>query len=318
MKKYLALIFLAGLALIASACGKDISSSAASCAFIIGDGHNGHDIRVHATYSPNLKLHYKDSENARFVPCGPRDYLINHGQYTNANGHKTGDQFTPTLAYNSTHVKMLVESDTYFTLNESKPALDQFWSLCLKYTCASNSDVSGNSNFSTDGWNSLLSENFGPAVEAAIGSAAASFGDNIWQDQTQSLKDQLGKAASLLFDNELRQATGFSNDIFCGSGNSGWDKAHKHYTCSNVRIVIRKVYAADPALTQQAAVVTKTQQAADINAKRLDAAKKLYGDQAPYWLGILDAINACNQKGITCVINLGGSPASPSIPVATH
>ena len=93
------------------------------------------------------------------------------------------------------------------------------------------------------------------------------------------------------------------------------------FTCGQVRFVIDSIENADPdqqkmqdqaakdklAAQQQA---EKAQRQLDANKKTYEAAKAKYGDNAGYWLGLQDAIEACKAAGQSCTIVIGsdGSP----------
>jgi hypothetical protein len=302
----------------AGSCGDNGGNTSASCSFVVGDGDGDHDARVHHVYLPNDNIHYDESsEIVRYVPCNARNFIINDGTIRNANNQVVGDRDTPTVAYTTTNVKMKIMSTTAWTLNQSTNAMINFWTFCFKYTCASSKDTAGTANFSTPGWNGMLGENFNPTIDASIQEAAKQFGDELWQDHDRHVFDKLSKAASNIFKDRVRQLNGYSTDLFCGSGNSQWDSKRKNFTCSAVRIIINDVQAADASLQQTASKETQAEQDKKANAKRLDAAKELYGDDASGWLGLQDTIEKCKAAGSTCIINLGGSNVSPAVPVPT-
>jgi hypothetical protein len=338
-------------AAVLSACST-VATPSAMCGYIVGDGNGGDDAKIHNVVWPNENPSYSQtSEVVKYVPCGPRNYITNDGTVKDGAGKLVGDRFTPSTARTSTNTQIGVYITADWTLNENKDALLAFAPLCFKYTdCATTEAVAGTVNAATEGWNKMLGENFSPALDKAAAQAAAKFDDKIWQTENPDLLDQLGKDMSADFAAKLRAMTGVSQDIFCGSGNSGWDASHKTYTCTNVRITVDKVYALDPDLQKLANDAQKQQQqalqakqsqadaaelaqekladqaklqaqqnqiAAQQNQARLDAAKKLYGDNAPYWLALQDTLKNCTAPAV-CVVNIGGgnNPA-PVVAVPT-
>jgi len=303
----------AALALFLTACGSKATSSA-MCAVVVGDGSSGHDSRVHSVYFPDSHISYNDqSEKVQYFPCNSRNYYINPKGQKNAAGAAIGDRHTPTIAYTNDGTQVRVWSHALWTLNETSTVLkNRFWPVCLKYNCASDSGSSGDSNFSTKGWNGMLGEVFGPSQDRSVTAAINKVGDDIWQKPTQESWKQLGLEAANNFADNVQQEVGYTDArIFCGSGNSQWPDSSKpgkgSFTCSNVRIIIDGIEPVSKKLADQV-------QSTSLNKQRLTKAKELYGDLAPYFLGLQDTIDQCKNHA-TCVINIGGSG---SIPVATN
>lgn len=289
----------------------------AMCGYIIGDGKDGRDNRVHKIVWPNQNIDYnQDKEDVRYVPCNSRNFIINDGSIFNANGQQVGDRFTPIVAYTNSGTPIKIHASAFWTLNQDEEALNRFYELCYKYNCASDEPESGNANFSTPGWNGLLGENFGSSIDGVALASAGTIGDEIWQKHDPALYEQLAKQMSEKFAEEVRKKTGYNVDLFCGSGNSGFqdEQNHKDFNCTNVRFVIDKVDVADAGLSGQNTKATQAEQDKQLNADRLAAAKEIYGDSAAYWLGLQDTIDKCRQAQSTCVINLGGGNSPVVVP----
>jgi hypothetical protein len=302
------------LVFVASGCGAEVTSTSALCAFVVGDGDTNHDAKVHKIVYPDDDVDYNtDTEEVKYFPCNSRNYLINDGTVKNANGNKVGDRFTPSIAYTTTGTKMKINTSTYWTPNQARPALLKFHDVLFKYNAFSGEAESGTANFSTPGWNGMLGEVFGPSVDQAAFEAAAEFDDELWSKPNPTRYKKLGLAMSNAFADKVRAQTGYNEDLFCGSGNSGWDDSHKNFTCTNVRIVVTSVVPFDGTLNQTATKTTRAEQELKANAKRLAAAKAIYGDLAEYWLGLQDTLAKCSRA--TCVISIGGNGSSPSISV---
>lgn len=318
-RKVRALFFAGALAAASgsvAACTGQTTSSA-QCAYVVGDGQSGRDRNIKQIVYPGKDTGDLTNEVAQFVPCGPRNFIINDGSVKNANNQQVGDRFTPTQVWtkdgpNKPRKQINIWTSTFWTLNQSDAAMRSFYNLCFKYGCyTDNAEKAGDANFSTPGWNGMLGENFGGAIDqSAVQVLAADFDSDITNDPTQWV--ELGNKLSVEFMKQIRARTGNSQDLFCGSGNSGWKDPNKpgegEFTCTNVRITVEKVEATDASNRQ-----IDTQAAA--LEQRIANAKKLYGEQWAYWLGVQDAIDKCKQAPqVHCVINIGGN--NVSVPVA--
>jgi hypothetical protein len=193
--------------------------------------------------------------------------------------------------------------------------MEAFYSICLKYDCASKQDKSGDSNFSTPGWNGMLAENFGSAMDSAARDAAIVTTDDVWQKHDPAQYKALGDAMSAAFSEKVRQNLGFPQDLFCGSGNSAWEDPSKpgtgSFTCSPVRIIVDDVQRVKVQADES------TEGALSINAQRLNNAKAIYGPDAGYWLGLQDTIEACKNSVSTCIFNIGGPSGLLSVGLPT-
>lgn len=319
MKKSLMLFLILMLAggTFLTACSA--TTTTAMCAYIVGDGT--YDSKVHKILYPGQQVPTTlANETINYVPCNSRNYIINDGTVTNANGDKMGDRFTLIKATTSTGVPITIAARALWTLNEDDVAMKAFWNVCFKYNCANTKDESGTANFSTPGWNGMLAENFGPAMDAAGRDASILSNDDIWMKHDPKQYAQLGDAMSAVFAEKVRQNLGYPQDLFCGSGNSTWkdptNPGAGSFTCSPVRIIVDDVERQP--VSAQDTNSTAGQQA--INAQRLSNAQALYGPDAGYWLGLQDTIDECKKTSATCIFNIGGSNGSPviSLPSATE
>ncbi|MBI3983945.1 hypothetical protein HY346_01470, partial [Candidatus Microgenomates bacterium] len=158
-------------------------------------------------------------------------------------------------------------------------------------------------------------ENFGSTVDAAALKAAFTIDDSIWQKHDPNQYEALGEAMSAMFADIVRAKTGFPQDLFCGSGNSGWEDSDKpgkgDFTCTPVRVTVEKVERGNISADEGTAGVQA------INQQRLENAIALYGDDAAFWLALQDTIAQCKAAGsTTCIFNIGGVSA-PSLPLPT-
>lgn len=189
----------------------------------------------------------------------------------------------------------------------------KFYTVCFKYQCASPKDIGGDTNYSSKGWNGMLGENFGPAMDTSARRAAAKVEDSIWRQNDQEQYKLLSDGMSAVFADVMRANFGFSEDLFCGSGNSVWSDPKNpgkgKFDCTPVRIVVNAVKR------RQAQADESTEGLVAINRQRLQKAEALYGPNAGYWLGLQDSIEKCKSAGATCVFNIGGPALNPTTPI---
>ena len=288
------------------------STTTASCAFVVGNGREGRDTELHRIVYPGQQVTLTTYETPSYVPCNSRNYIINDGTVKGATGKPVGDRGTLIVASTNTGTTINVAARALWTLNQSKQTMEDFYEVCHKYSCASPKDVTGDSNFATDGWNGMLAENFGPTMDKTAKIAAFTMGDELWQKQDPKDLKILGDGMSDAFADVIRANLGYSHDLFCGSGNSAWSDPNRPgentFTCSAVRIVVDSVILG-PARADQS-----VQSAVAINKQRFQNAEALYGPDAGYWLGIQDSIDKCKAASTPCIINVG-SGGGVSIPV---
>jgi hypothetical protein len=259
-----------------------------------------------------------------YVPCNQRNYLINDGSQTNANGAQVGDEHTLIKAKTMTGTDILIAVSAYWTLNQSEDAMRAFYAFQLKYKAASERDIAGDFNSSTEGWNNMLGENFGPAVARAAREGSSLTTDAIWQtndpEQIKILTDYMTQN----IDDKLRQNVGYSDfDLFCGSGQSQWTDPNApgvgEFYCAPIRIVVDSVIR-NPDQTN-----ASTEGSIDLSQQRLQVAQELYGvEEAGCWLGLQDLAQAFKDSGSTFILNFNGAcntsntvPPSIILPEAT-
>lgn len=318
MKKYskIRVLTLTGSVVLAGGMLTACSSTAtptASCTYVVGDGSSGHDAKIHEIAWPGQNVNIGSGEVAQYVACGPRNFIINPTGQRDASGHVIGDSHTPLVGYTKDHTKVRFYVTAYWTLNQTKTALNEFYPFCYKYTCYgtdSSEGTKGGSNFGTGGWNGMLGENFGPALNDLARQELPKFDDSIWKNHDVTQWNTLGKKMSDHFAEAIRPMTGVPDDLFCGSGNSGWSDPNKpgegKFTCSQVRFKVTDLDAADAKLQNQQEKESSAEKQQTVNEKELAAAKARYGDSASYWLGLQDTLKECKQ-GNSCVVVIGGN-----------
>jgi hypothetical protein len=279
-----------------TACFDDVSTTSASCAFIVNDKDT--DRSIEDVIFPGQAGKEGTDKNTKYFPCNSRTYGINKGNKKNANGERIGDRFNLAPGTTSTGADIKVALTAYWTLNQDPDVLKgEFYSLCEKYDCYSDDRISNSSNYADPGWNGMLGENMGEAIDRTARRVTADFPDELWQKGTQTLYDRLGEQLSKEFAKDVRVATGYSKDLFCGSGNSGWSNPSKpgegNFTCTNVRFVVDDVVNEDAERQKQANEANGLQSQITDNQKELQAARAKYGDLAELFLGLQDYADSC-------------------------
>ncbi|MDB5185007.1 MAG: hypothetical protein JWN38_815 [Candidatus Saccharibacteria bacterium] len=305
-----------------TACNDNAATPSAMCGFVIGDGQNGHDTKLHRVVYPDQNPNLKSSEDIKYVPCNTRNYIINDGTEKNANGDLVGDRHTLTKAYTSTGTPVWVWSSSSWTLNQDPAALSNFYQFCFKYDCATSDSKASGANFASKGWNGMLGENFGPATDQVALLSVQTVDDTVWQKHDATKYAGIATAMSDNFQKVMQNKTGYDTDLFCGAGSAWKDPANpgskdNTFNCKKVRFEVERVEAVNDTQANAAVQASIADQQKDTNTKRAAAAQELYGSETNYWLGVMDAINACKAAGSSCVLSIGGNGApAVSVPAA--
>ena len=300
----------------------DLATPEWACAIKSSDGKEGRDAKIEDVYYPGEKIKYDYAEEViTFVPCNPRNLMVNDGTVVDGNGDKVGDRYTQTVGYTKEGTMVLISWSAFWMLNQSENVMRRsLYPLCSKYSCGSEEAKAGSVNNSTEGWNDMLGENNMPASDSLLkGLSSTVLTNKSWMNHDQTEWNELAGAASKGFAEAIRPYTGFADDIFCGSGSvSGWDDPNApgkgEFTCGNVRFVIDDVVPADKDLAELANRSTKAAQEKKVNQEELAAAKNKYGPDAGYWLGLQDTLELCN-KNASCIVSLGGNGSTPNVTV---
>ena len=299
-----------GVAALGLTACSGVATPTGMCAWVVGDGQSGHDSKVRKTLYPDEQVSKGGDEVVQFVPCGPRNYIITDGTVKDVKGNVVGDRQTPIEALTSSNTPVRVQVSAFWQLNQQPDALSKFKEFCNKYNCYTTSAEAGKSNFASDGWNGMLSENMGPAIESATKTAMKQIPDEVWKTKDPELTKKLATSLSASFMEAFRVRTGYNVDLFCGSGNSGWENAEKHenFNCTNVRFEVTDVSARDSQAQNNANVQSQEDLTKKANQSRFDSSVPLYGDQTGRWLGVQDAVKSCPQ-GSTCNFYLDTVPS---------
>jgi hypothetical protein len=289
-----------------TACFSNATPSIGQCAAVTGRGF-GDKQDVKRIVDPGEKVGKGDREIAWYFPCNARNYVTGHEGDRNASqGTKLqGDS-------NSPGTPVYVYSTMPFQLNQNTEVLKEWFAkLCLKYGCAEtspqeNSDNADKLKSSDPGWNEMLREQVGPAIDRAFQEVMENpankgkFGPNTW---TLGGWPDLDKAVSAQFPTALQETSGLKINWLCSTGSD-------EKTCGVPQIHFTAMAPTSPTIEQQYDQQVAAEQAAAVNAKRLEAARKIYGGEANYWLGLQDTIRLCQQSGKTCTLYVG-KPNTP-------
>jgi hypothetical protein len=256
------------------------------CAATTDGGFGSSGQGITSVVHPGGQVQVGNGATAWYWPCNDRNFV------TAATG---GDRKAPeyavrTAAQGSTPgMPVDVWTSVYFTPNQDDNVMKQFLPFCLKYGCAdtepqSNADIANTAHSSTPGWENMLLENMGPAVDRASRIAAQQFPPSLWQDQASW--DKLAGLIAAKLNAQLSVETESSVPFFCGSGSSQ-DK------CTQMTVVVNNVTPADPSVIANYNKQVAAEQAAAANAARVNAAQKLYGPYAYYALMLQDEASNC-------------------------
>lgn len=303
-RRALALTLALAAGTIGLAACSNVKTYSSQCAYIIHNGYfDAH--HVEQILLPGQQSH-KSNTTPRYVYCNARNFIVKPG---------AGDLTTPiqaktAAATNGDGTPVDVQLSAYFTLNESKNALDAFLPFCEKYNCFSPKDTANNSDLdhsSSPGWNNMLQENFPNAITRATQDAMLQFPTNVWNDTSQWPK--VADAIAAEFQSQMQIQTGSSIPFFCGQGATT-------SKCPPVRFSVEHIDPTDSAIrttynqqVEQQYEQQLAEQQGKTNAAQLKAAKEKYGPLANQILGELDTIAACKGATSQCIVSLGsGAP----------
>jgi hypothetical protein len=246
-------------------------------------------------------------ETAWYWPCNPRNFA------TGSNGDRPRQQAivrTNGDGKGTPGMPVLVDSTVYFSANENSTAIKKFLPFCFKYGCATNNpqtdaSVSDSAHSSSKGWENMLLENMGPAVDRAAQVAALGYGPDLWLEQGDwnALGDKIASAMNAQLDKETETTTPF----FCGANSTPG-------RCDGMTVVVSSVTPEDPAVVATYNREVQAEQSKAANAARLAQAQLLYGSEANYWLGIQDTEANCPR--CTFIVGDPGNVPVAAVPGA--
>lgn len=299
-KRVIAAAAAALLAVPVLAACSPVRTQTSTCAIVVGKSFQQNHGVKQVVY-PNQKVGNLDNDTVWYVPCNGRNYAI-----TPDKDH--GDRHTATVITTgkgtdgSPGVQIRVWWTMHWTLNENKVTMYDFWAFCQKYTCQSSEQNDNAANNSTPGWNSMLAENMGPAIDRAGITAGLSYAPDVWKDQSKW--PTFATDASKYILAELRASVQpFNDDFFCVDATTtqtGGKCAAPTFTIENMDPVNQNLIQIQNKQSEMDA------QAAQ-NAKRLTQAQQLYGPYAHQVLAQEDIIDHCNSAGQKCTVVVGGN-----------
>lgn len=298
-----ALLAVTGLFLVAGC--SQAQPAISQCAVVTNNGFGATSQGITALVHPGGKVQIGNNQLAWYYPCNARNFIFSPpGQ--------AGDVHTPVTVRTAAQggnpgMPVNVWLGIYFTPNQNDSAMKTFLPFCLKYGCAESSDqidssVAADPHFSTPGWEGMLTENFPFAAQRATTNVIGDFGPSLWIDPSQWPK--LGDAIATQLNAQLAQEDQSNTPFFCGASST-------QSSCTQMTVVVNKVEPVDPAVQQIYNQQIAAESAIAANNTRLKAAQELYGSLAPYFLGIDDAIAACNGKA-ACNIYIGAPSTIPN------
>jgi hypothetical protein len=271
------------------------------CAMVTGHGYASGTQNVIAIVHPGQYVNIGNDNTAWYYPCDARNYVTAPagGDRKDPMSVRTGPGTDGTPG-----MPVQVWTSVYWTPTQVDAVMPSFLSFCLKYGCAESSDqtdasVALNPHSSTPGWNNMLAENMGPAVDRATADVIGQFGPSLWTDH--AAWSRLGTLVAQNLNAELAKETGNSHPFFCGDSSTVHD-------CTQMAVVVSNVTPTDPAVQQLYNQQIAAEQALGVNAARLAAAQKLYGPYAQYFLGLEDLAQQCR----TCTIYVGAPSTIPA------
>ena len=242
--------------------GKFATPQIGNCGIVVGSGLHGADSAVHKVLYSGQVHELTKEEKVVYLPCNSRNYVVlpPNPRRADKNGNVQGDYYSPMKGVTKDGTKVNVYLKTNWTLNQSTDVLmNQFYPLCQKYNsdldkdkeaglrgCYITANEDGSDPARTNGgWTKLLRENFPDALYRTVRKATPKFSDSIigfdanWDKYEEELSD--------IFTDSIRRQMGYSEDLFCGSGDSTsrWEDPAKpgvgQYTCGKVRFDVLKV-----------------------------------------------------------------------------
>jgi len=273
-------------ALLAAGCSH-AAPAISQCAVVTGLGF-GSDQNIVSVAHPGDKVQVGSGDTAWYYPCDARNFVTapSGGDRSDPMSVRTGPG-----PKNAPGMPVYVWTSVYWTPNQADAAMRAFMPFCLKYGCASSStqtdaSVASLAHSSTAGWNNMLDENMGPAIDQATQAVIGQFGPSLWTDHAS-----WAQLASLIAQNmnaELARETGSSIPFFCGDSST-------RSKCAPMTVVVTNVTPADPAVQQEYDQQIAAENALASNQARLRAAQELYGPYAQYFLGLMDTSQQCRS-----------------------
>jgi hypothetical protein len=279
------------------------------CGYLVGNGAQGGggtergNRTVNKIVYPGQGVEYNEGyDMVRYFPCGPRNYNVSPTSGDQAAGGQVLLQ-----ARTKDNTPVFVDLMVWWMPNLKEAALRQFITLCQKYECSNdNLDTSSGGNFSSNGWNGLLNENFHFTLEQLVKRNTNLVGDDVWLKEDMGLRDQLAGAISDGWNAEFQKVSGATEDLVCGSVNTG---SAENFDCQHIRVQVTRVYPVNQDLADSNSKAIAQKREAEIKAQqandRKGAAIAVYGPE------LADLALFCeDHPSATCVV---GAPTNVQV-----
>lgn len=270
------------------------------CAATTDGGFGSSGQGITSVVHPGGQVQVGSGATAWYWPCNDRNFV------TGAGGDRKAPEYAVRTAGqgNTPGMPVNVFTAVYFTPNQNEQVMKKFLPFCLKYGCAttdpqSNADIANTAHSSSPGWENMLLENMGPAVDRASQVAVQQFTPSLWLEQGNW--DKLGNLIAAGLNAQLNKETEHTDPFFCGSGSS-------QSGCAQMTVVVSNVTPADPSVVANYNKQVAAEQAAAANAARVAAAQKLYGPYAYYALMLQDEASNCPK----CTFIVGNPGTVPT------
>lgn len=305
---------LAILLILLAACSTSVAPSIGQYGVVTGQGLFSNQT-IKDVVDPGQQLSVGSGDTSWYLPAQVRNYVTSAAPNADR-------QLSQAMAVLTAPAKgsqgMSVKVSTYvaFQLNPNHSgasfgALGHFMPFCLKYGCASQTAQDTNaiahaSRSSTPGWLNMLDETFPTAIDNATRDAVQKYGPSLWTDQSQwgALAKDIGAELPSTLAAVDGSATSGGYNYFCGPGATG-------SKCPPPLVIVKGVWPTDPAVVAAYNQGVSASYSEAAGAKRLAAAKAVYGPDANWTLAMKDLISQCQNARVPCTFYVGQPPVHP-------
>ncbi len=275
------------------------------CAATTNGGFGSSGQGVTSVVHPGTQFQVGSGDTAWYWPCNSRNFVTSA---TLPGADRKAPEYAVRTAANggTPGMPVYIWTSIYFTPTQNNASMKRFLAFCFKYTCATTEPQSPTDTLahsSTPGWENMLIENMGPAVDRASQTAAKNFGPDLWVNMADW--DKLAGDIAADMNTQLDKETETTIPFFCGPNSTQGDNG----TCTQMTVIVNNVTPADPQVALNYDKQVAAEQAAAANAARVAAAKNLYGPYAYYELMLADEAQQC-PKCTFYVGNPGTVPAA--------
>src|SRR5277367_150009 len=270
------------------------------CAMTTNGGFGSNGQGITSVVHPGGRVSVGNGETAWYYPCNDRNFVT-----AKSGGDRSDPLAVRTAASGSTPgMPVYIWSSVYFTANQNEAVMKKFLPFALKYGAAdttpqTDASIADSAHSSSAGWENMLLENMGPAVDRASEIAAQQFDPTLWRSQEDWAK--LGDLIAANLNAELAVETGSTVPYFCGD-------ASTESNCTQMTVVVSNVTPEDPAVITAYNQEVQAEQSGAANTARAEQANILYGPYAQYFLGVQDTTQMCPK----CVIYIGSPSDIPT------